>query len=108
MAKELSGKETLLFTGYAKLPAAITAEKLFEEVGIAVEVDPQTSEIIDADCTLATRVAREFFRKQLVGYQMNAGIDPLIKKLDRQYHGSARKALVTALKSMFDRYLAIK
>jgi len=100
----LSSENTVFITGYAKLPSAITAEKLYEVVAVGVEVDPKTGIIVDADCTLATEVSRKFFQKITKGYCLFDGIEPLILRFETRYYGSARKAIVTALKIMYQKW----
>ncbi len=97
--------DTIFFTGYAKLPSNITAEKLYEVIAIGIEVDPNTSIIVDCDCTLATMVARNFFRKLAIGYNLNEGIEGLTKVFEERYYGSARKAIITSLKIMYEKWL---
>lgn len=99
---------TVFFTGYAKLPSSITAEKLYEVIAVGIEVEPATGIIMDCDCTLATIVARNFFKKLVVGYNLNFGIEGLTKRFEKRYHGSARKAIVTGLKIVFEKWVLYK
>ncbi|MGB9867627.1 MAG: DUF3870 domain-containing protein [Bacillota bacterium] len=98
----------IFITGYARLPQGITAAELYHVLGIGVEVDPATGVITDADCTLATAVGRNFFRKLVVGYNLEHGIEPLVKEFECRYHGSAKKTIIAALKVVNQRYLAYK
>ncbi|MBE3580507.1 MAG: DUF3870 domain-containing protein [Thermoanaerobacteraceae bacterium] len=86
--------DTLLITGYAKLPSTITAGKLHEVVGVAVEVRPEDGEIIDVDCSLATTVARRVVKEIAMGYELSDGIGGLIEEIERRYCGSAHKAVI--------------
>lgn len=97
--------ETIFITGHAKLPAATTAEKLYEVIAIGVEVNSKTGIIIDGDCTLATNVGKSFFKKITTGYCLSNGIEPLISIFEKRYYGSARKAIITALKIVYDKWL---
>lgn len=103
---ENPGAGTIFITGYAKLPSSITAEKLYQVIAVGVEIDPVTGIIVDCDCTLATQVAKDFYKKLVLGYNLFEGIDGLVAKFDQRYHGSARKAIVTALKIMYEKWLA--
>jgi hypothetical protein len=98
--------DTIFLTGYAKLPSTITAHKLYEVIAIGVEVAPDTGEIVDVDCTLATGAARRFVSELARGYRLNDGIDGLGERLERRYFGSARKALISAFKIIYEKYLA--
>lgn len=96
---------SIFITGYAKLPSNITAEKLYKVVAVGVEIDPNTGIIIDCDCTLATTVGKNFFKKLVMGYNLSNGIDDLIEIFKTRYHGSARKALITGIKIMYEKWL---
>ncbi len=96
--------DTVLFTGYARLPSGITASRVSDVVGVAVEVEPGTALIIDAECTLATHLARDFFRRLVIGHRLDADFPKMIRTIERRYHGSAQKALITALKTVLEKY----
>ncbi|NCC81223.1 MAG: DUF3870 domain-containing protein [Clostridia bacterium] len=101
-------KDTIFVTGYAKLPTAITAEKLYQVIAIGLEVDPKTGEIIDGDCTLATELGRSFFKRAVIGHNIETGSEKLIKEFEVRYQGSARKAIITALKLVHEKWVSTK
>ena len=101
-------KDTIFITGYAKLPTAITAEKLYQVIAIGLEVNPETGEIVDADCTLATELGRNFFKRAATGHNLETGAEALLGEFERRYHGSARKAIITALKLVHEKWLSYK
>lgn len=94
----------VLFSGYAKLPIGITANEIYKVVGIVVLVNVDTGEIIEADCTLATKLARRHIADALIGYNLNHGMDDLIHLLDRIYQGGAKKSLITTIRIIYDKY----
>lgn len=100
--------EDILLSGYAKLPSNTTAEELYKNLVIVVEVNPKTGIIGQVECSLATHLAREFVSNLMVDYNLEKGINPLIKIFEEKYVGSARKAIITALKVMYERYIAYK
>lgn len=97
-------EDTTLFTGYARLPSGITASRVSDVVGVAVEVEPGTGTIVDAECTLSTHLARDFFRRLIIGHSLEADFPSMLRTIERRYHGSAQKALVTALKTVLEKY----
>jgi hypothetical protein len=99
-------ERTLLFTGYARLPGSITASRVSDIVGVGVEVEEDTGLIVDAECTLATRLASDFFRRLVVGHRLEEDFAVIVRALEDRYHGSAQKALITALKAVLEKYLA--
>ena len=97
---------TLFFTGYARLPAGITASEMFRVVGIGLEVDPDTGEVIEADCTLATEVGRRFFSRLVEGQRLDEDFQCIVREVEERYQGNAQKAMVTALKIAREKFRA--
>lgn len=101
-------QDTVFITGYAKLPTAITAEKLYQVIAIGLEVDPKTGEIVDGDCTLATELGRAFFKRVVIGHNIETGLEELAEEFEVRYQGSARKAILTALKLVHGQWMSNK
>jgi len=99
---------TLFFTGYARLPSGITASEMGKIVGLGLEIDATTREIVTADCTLATTVGRDFVRRLLVGWRLDADLDHLIHCIEARYHGNAQKALIAALRAAHEKFCAYR
>jgi hypothetical protein len=96
--------KTVLFSGYAKLPTGITASEMYKVVGVILTIDVETGVIIEADCTLATRLARKHVASILVGHTLKNGPDPILHLVDKTYQGSAKKAIITAMRIIYDKY----
>jgi len=96
----------MFISGYAKLPQGITANKLYDVIAIGLLVDKETGKILDADCSLVTRVAQSFVRELLIGESLN-NFEKIEDKLKRQYFGSAKKALISACKICNEKYIQI-
>jgi len=92
------GKNDIFLSGYAKLPSNITARKLYEEIAVCIVVDKKTGEIRDAECTLSTMLGREFVNDIIIGCNLR-DLDRANNILENNYHGSAQKAIITALKN---------
>ena len=98
----------VLFSGYAKLPVGITASEMYKVIGLVLVVDEESGEILDADCTLATEVARKHVAKLIVGYSLNQSPEKLVRAVDQAYQGSAKKAIITAIRIIYDKYRSYK
>lgn len=87
-------RSSVIFSAYAKLPAGITAYEVHKVIGVVVEIDMHTGRILQAECTLATKLASDFIAKMLVGYNMNDGLDELNAMIEKHYQASAKKAVL--------------
>jgi len=88
----------IFISGYAKLPSNITASKLYEVIAVVILVDKNTGNILDAECTLSTRLGRDFVNYILIGNNIK-DVENISKEMDEKYFGSAQKAVVTAFKN---------
>lgn len=97
-------RNLVLFSGYAKLPSGITASEFSKIIGVIVLINVETSVIAEADCTLATELARRHVARLLVGYPLEQGPDQLIQRVERIYQGNAKKAIITAIRIIYEKY----
>ena len=101
-------RSSVIFSAYAKLPAGITAYEVHKVIGVVVEIDMHTGRILQAECTLATKLASDFIAKMLVGYNMNDGLDELNAMIEKHYQASAKKAVLTAVRMLNDKFISHK
>lgn len=100
-------KDEILVTGYAKLPQGITATELYSIIGMSILLDRDTGLILDTECTLATRVAKEFVNKIVVGKRLD-NIKEIEACFEDSYFGPAKKAIISAIHICREKYLQIK
>lgn len=101
-------RSSVIFSAYAKLPSGITAYEVHKVIGVVVEVDMHTGVIVNAECTLATRLASDFIAKMLVGYNLNEGLEDLNQLIEKHYQASAKKAVLTAVRMLHDKFTSYK
>jgi hypothetical protein len=94
----------ILLSGYAKLPSNITAEAVFGVLAIAVLFDKRSGVIIDAEASMVTDLSKHFVSDLLKGYNLSDGPDGLIEQFEESYLGNSKKALETAIRSIFVKY----
>ena len=90
----------VFLSGYAKLPDHTTAQKLYTHLVLVATVERPQGTILDADCTMATQLGREFIRELLTGYDLHRGPGPAIEALNHTYYGHLRRALQTCIKGI--------
>lgn len=102
--KKTEAPGTILCVGYAKPPTGIAVGEVYKVMGVGLEVDPKTGEIINVSCTLVTQLAQDFIASLLVGHNMNEGWERLGGYIEKRYLAPEKKALVAAIKSACERY----
>ena len=96
--------DRVLFSGYAKLPIGITASEMYKVIGTVLVIQVDTGEIVEAECTLATSVASNHVAKALIGQSIKNGPDAALKAIDAIYQGSAKKAILSSIRIIYDKY----
>lgn len=100
----MNDRNTVLLSGYAKLPTNITAESVYETLAVAVLFDRRSGIILEAEASVVTSIAKKFIASLLVGYNLNEGPDALMEEFECYYHGNAKRALETAMRMIFSKY----
>ena len=93
--------DLVLFSGYARMPSNTTAQRIYEEMAL---VDMDTGVVHNVECTMVTGLAKEFVSNLIIGYDMKQGIDLLVARMERQYQGHLKKALISAIKMVGTQY----
>ena len=60
-------RNTVLLSGYAKLPTNTTAENVYQMLAVAVLFDKRSGIIVEAEASMVTSIARSFISRLLVG-----------------------------------------
>ncbi len=95
---------TVLLSGYAKLPTNTTVEAEYHILVVAVLFDKRTGVIVDAEASVVTNLTKRFITNLLIGYNLNDGPEELMETFENYYYGNVKKALETAIRSVFIKY----
>lgn len=96
--------DLVLFSGYARMPSNTTAQRIYEEMALVALIDMDTGVVHNVECTMVTGLAKEFVSNLIIGYDMKQGIEPLVARMERQYQGHLKKALISAIKMVGTQY----
>lgn len=99
-------ENNVLFSGYAKLPDGTVSGEVYKVMGLVVLIDVRTGTITQADCTLSTRLAERFVLQLLIGRKIQEESMAIIEEINSVYQGSAKKAIITALRVIASKYAA--
>ncbi|NLL39789.1 MAG: DUF3870 domain-containing protein [Clostridiales bacterium] len=106
--KNQAVSDHILISGYAKLPAHITSEEVYKTLVMVAVVNRRSGEIVDAECSMVTELARQFIAKLMIGYNLNDGLTGLLEQFRNNYYGHAKRAVETSLKMIYSKYMEIK
>jgi hypothetical protein len=95
---------TIIVTAYAKAPQNTAIFEAYKHIGIVLEIDIASRKIVDAEFTLITNLAKDYFKRLFVGYNMEDGVGDLLKKIEGCYFAPSMNSFNVALKSAFRRY----
>ncbi len=99
-------KDKVFVTGYAKLPQGITASEMYHVICLGLLVERDTGIIVDAECSLVTSLAKRVFHDLVVNKDIKK-INDIEKEFCRVYYGSAKKALISSLRTCHEKYIQI-
>lgn len=97
---------TVFLAGHALLPQASTAQSVYRDLVITVEIEPKYSVIVRASCNLVTELGRDYLSRLLVGRSLQAGVEEIIGEVQDIYHGAVQNAIIAALRDLARRYEA--
>jgi len=89
-------KAWFFFQGTPNYRWELPQVKCIKVIGVILVIRIDTGEIVEADCTLATNVAREYVSRILLGQSLKHGPDMALRLVDKRYQGSAKKAIMTS------------
>lgn len=96
----------ILITGYAPLPQGMAASELYTTIALGLVVDRETGEILDVDCSLVTKIARDFVRQLVLHKNLN-DLEAIEEAFNTRYFGSARKSLILAARTCSEKFRRI-
>lgn len=105
----MQNRHTILVGGYAQFPEGITGHEVFRVLGIGLEVDPDTGEIVDCNASFVTEQPRDFLRSIMIGKNLEKnGIEEAVDEVNRRYFAKGKKAIVSALYDILNNYALYK
>jgi hypothetical protein len=97
-------QSTICCVGYSRLPSEMTAAQVYGTLGVGLEVDPQSGEVVDAAITLVSEMAWRFFAATMIGQNLEDGIEGAVGDIESTYFGTGKKAIIHATREAYARY----
>ncbi|SEU10172.1 protein of unknown function [Salinibacillus kushneri] len=89
--------KTCYFVGEAKSPGNNPIMKQYHTFFVGFVIDPNTHEILDAECTSILDITKQFVQNLFVGQSILDG-ERVAEEIRTRYFGSSQKALIVAFK----------
>ena len=94
----------VIVTGYSKAPQNTVMYQSHKFMGMILEIDRYTHEIVDVEVTVITKLVKDFFKEILVGINIIEELDEGIKRIENNYFAPSQTAMIAALKNCWQRY----
>lgn len=95
---------TVFISSYAKAPLNTAMSEDHKYIGIMLEISKVDHIIVNADATFITELARDYFKRLVVGIDITDNLSPLIKEIEENFLIASNSSLVVALKSAQQKY----
>lgn len=96
--------QTALVTGYSKTPQGTSMYELYKHAGIVLEIDLNTNTVVNVEFTFVAELTKDFFKRLVVGYNLEKGLEPLIERINKHYFAPSQQAIIVALQIAVQRY----
>lgn len=96
--------DTVLVTAYAKAPQGSAMYEVYKHAGIVLEINTTTHKIVNAEFMFITDLAKDFFKRMIIGFDMSKDISELVKHIEDHYFAPSTTSVIVALKSAHKRY----
>ncbi len=95
---------TLIFAGFARLPANSCTPHGGGVLALEVEVDPYDMRVVDAACNCLPALGQKFLIGLLVGRKLEDGLANTVAEIRSRYFSIAQRAMIAALEDVLRRY----
>jgi hypothetical protein len=100
--------DTIICTGYSRLPDGMAAKNLYGVMGVGFEIDPKTDNIVNASCTFVTNMCNDFIKSIFTGHDLNDGLEVPIERFEKRYYGLGKKAIISAMRDAYNQFAIYK
>ncbi|AXH99034.1 DUF3870 domain-containing protein [Sporosarcina sp. PTS2304] len=96
--------ETVLVTGYSKAPQGTVMYEVYKYTGVVLEINKHTHVIENVEISFIAEIGKNFIEKLMIGYCLENGLEPLIKRIKSHYIAPSQQSVIVALQSAVQRY----
>ena len=101
------GPNTIFVTGVAKVSKDDPIASSYQVFFVALILERETGEILDATCNTARDMTKNFINSILVGGNLLTGVDEMTSQIRNRFFGFVQKPLIAALKDAHNRFVVL-
>ena len=106
--EKIANPPTIIFAGFAKLPANASMQNIPGVLAVEIEVDPYDMRIADVACSCLPALGAKFITSLLVGEKIDNGLENIMKEIRERYISTTQRAMIAAIEDAFKRYMEYK
>lgn len=95
---------TLIFAGFARLPANAGVPQGGGVLALELEVDPYDMRIVDVACDCIPALGQKFLMGLLAGRKLEDGLKDVVMEIRARYFSITQRAMIAALEDVLRRY----
>ncbi len=96
---------TVLVTAYAKAPQGTAMYESYKHIGVVLEIDCKTHQVVQAEVTVLTHLAQRFFNDLLIGIDFTEPLEDVCAVIKKHYLAPSTGSVIVALKNAQKRYV---
>ena len=99
---------THIFAGHAQLPEGTDIYQIYKYVSIVMEIDMDSGKIVDCMMPVYCRLTNDYVTKIIIGKFIDKDIDAIIDQIEKKMHTLSKRALITSIQTIHNRYSVVK
>jgi hypothetical protein len=99
-----SNPPTIIFAGFARLPANASMPSNSSTLAIELEVDPFDMRIVDVACSSLPTLGEKFLTSLLVGKRIDGNKEEVFNEIRSRYMSTTQRAMIAAIEDAFKRF----
>ena len=103
-----AANNTVLFSGYAKVPQNAPNHDHLREVSCVIEVDMDTKTIVNCEFGRLKPLTNDFLKRMIIGYDLSQGLDALVANIKKRCQLVSKNAIIKTLEICYQKYVDYK
>ncbi|MBP2643183.1 MAG: hypothetical protein H6Q67_1070 [Firmicutes bacterium] len=100
--------KTLLFSAHTQLPEGTDLHQTYRYVSVILKVNSENGQIIDCAVPIYCQLTADFIAEIIRGKSIETDLPLIIKEMEERLFTGSRRALISALQMIRDRYMMAK